>query len=99
MGSRPGPDAGVAACRPGDRVGSEVTRHRRCWADHQTIADPAHAAAAADMRRSRRLIAVAPVEQRSLADMFDLDLRALKAPTLAGTVERLSERARAESWS
>ncbi|MEV5831963.1 IS21 family transposase [Nocardia sp. NPDC052112] len=62
-------------------AGTEVARHPRCWADHQTLTDPAHAAAAAEMRRARHLTAVRPVEttveQRSLADydrMFDLDL-------------------------
>jgi transposase len=51
---------------------AEVARHARCWAAHQSITDPAHAAAAAQLRRARRL-AVVPaiatsVEQRSLAD-------------------------------
>jgi len=61
-------------------AGGEVARHERCWADHQSITDPAHAAAAAEMREARRLVAVAPVdtavEHRSLADydrMFGLD--------------------------
>jgi hypothetical protein len=49
-----------------------VARHARCWAAHQTITDPAHAAAAAQLRRARRLAAVPAlqtmVEQRSLAD-------------------------------
>jgi transposase len=60
--------------------GRGVADHERCWADHQTITDPAHAAAAAEMRRARRLAAVAPVdtgvEHRDLADydrMFGLD--------------------------
>lgn len=52
--------------------GTEIARHDRCWADHQSITDPAHAAAAADLRRSRRLAAVRPidtdVEHRSLSD-------------------------------
>jgi transposase len=52
--------------------GAEVARHRRCWADHQSITDPAHATAAAELRQTRRLVAVAPaqttVEHRSLAD-------------------------------
>lgn len=51
---------------------AEVARHTRCWADHQSITDPAHAAAAADLRRTRRLAAVRPVdtdvEHRSLSD-------------------------------
>lgn len=52
-------------------TGGEVVRHERCWADHQSITDPARAAAAAQLRRDRRLVAVAPVEttleHRSLA--------------------------------
>jgi transposase len=52
--------------------GAEVARHDRCWAAHQTITDPAHAAAAAALRRARRIAAVpaigTAVEQRSLAD-------------------------------
>ena len=59
--------------------GTERGRHERCWADHQTITDPAHAAAAADLRRKRRLAAVRPVdtavEHRCLSDydrMFGL---------------------------
>jgi transposase len=52
--------------------GAQVARHARCWAAHQSITDPAHAAAAAQLRRARRQ-ATAPaiatgVEQRSLAD-------------------------------
>jgi transposase len=60
--------------------GKVVARHERCWADHQSITDPAHAAAASELRQSRRLISVpavdTDVEHRSLADydrMFDLD--------------------------
>jgi transposase len=60
--------------------GSEVARHERCWADHQSITDPAHAAAAAELRQARRLTSVptveTAVEHRSLADydrMFGLD--------------------------
>jgi len=52
--------------------GIEVARHRRCWARHQSITDPAHAGAAAALRAATRLAAVptamAEVEQRSLAD-------------------------------
>lgn len=62
-------------------AGDEMGRHRRCWAKHQTITDPDHAAAAADLRRCRRLSAVAPigsdVERRDLADydhLFGLDV-------------------------
>ncbi|MBF6271703.1 IS21 family transposase [Nocardia farcinica] len=61
-------------------AGAELARHQRCWADHQTITDPDHAAAAADLRRARRLVAVpaidTDVEHRNLSDydrMFDLD--------------------------
>lgn len=52
--------------------GAQVARHARCWADHQTITDPAHQAAAAQLRQARRLAAVRPVdttvEQRPLSD-------------------------------
>lgn len=52
--------------------GVEVARHQRCWARHQSITDPAHAAAAVKLREARRLAAVptamTEVEQRSLAD-------------------------------
>lgn len=33
--------------------GRVVARHPRCWAPHQTVTDPAHAAAAEEMRRAR----------------------------------------------
>jgi transposase len=59
--------------------GVEVARHERCWADHQSVTDPAHAAAAAKLRQARWSVIVAPVdtlvEHRSLDDydrMFDL---------------------------
>ncbi len=52
--------------------GMLAARHSRCWAAHQTITDPAHAAAAAQLRRVHRLAAApaiaASVQQRSLAD-------------------------------
>jgi transposase len=52
--------------------GQSVAAHPRCWAAHQTITDPAHAQAAAVLRRSRLQIAQAPadteVEQRQLSD-------------------------------
>ena len=32
--------------------GAPVARHRRCWAAHQTLTDPAHAAKAAALRRA-----------------------------------------------
>ncbi|MEV0700022.1 IS21 family transposase [Saccharopolyspora sp. NPDC050389] len=52
---------------------TEVARHARCWAAHQSITDPAHKAAAVELRRSRRLAAVRPVdtvgvEHRNLSD-------------------------------
>lgn len=60
--------------------GIEVAAHRRCWARHQSVTDPTHAAAAAQLRAARRLAAVpsvsTEVEQRSLADydrLFGLD--------------------------
>lgn len=62
-------------------AGAEMGRHQRCWAKHQTITHPDHAAAAAELRRCRRLSAVSPigsdVERRDLADydrLFDLDV-------------------------
>jgi transposase len=52
--------------------GNVVARHPRCWADHQTLTDPAHKAAAAALRQARQLATVPPtqtdVEHRSLAD-------------------------------
>ncbi len=52
--------------------GRPVAHHVRCWAAGQTITDPAHRDAAADLRAARRLAAVpavaAEVEHRSLDD-------------------------------
>ena len=52
--------------------GRQVARHQRCWAAHQSITDPAHAAAAAQLRQARRLVtarpADTPVQQRALSD-------------------------------
>ncbi|TMR28499.1 transposase [Actinomadura geliboluensis] len=52
--------------------GQLVARHERCWAAHQSITDPAHAQAAAALRRSRIQAVTAPadtqVEQRRLSD-------------------------------
>ena len=52
--------------------GQLVARHARCWAAHQSITDPAHAAAAAQLRAARRLATIrpvdTPVEHRALAD-------------------------------
>jgi transposase len=49
-----------------------VARHPRCWAAHQSITDPAHTAAAAQLRQERRLITARPadtdVQQRALSD-------------------------------
>jgi transposase len=53
--------------------GLVVADHQRCWARHQTITDPAHLAAAQQLRAARRLLAPVPgpadaeVEQRDLA--------------------------------
>lgn len=50
----------------------EVGPHQRCWAGHQTITDPDHAAAGAELRRSRRLVRVpaidTEVQRRPLSD-------------------------------
>jgi transposase len=61
-------------------AGALVARHERCWAVHQSLTDPVHAAAAAELRRARRRPAARPVdipvEQRSLSDydrLLDLD--------------------------
>ncbi len=58
---------------------TEFARHVRCWADHQSITAPVHAAAAVELRRSRRLAAPGKtdttVEHRELTDydrMFGL---------------------------
>jgi hypothetical protein len=52
--------------------GRQVAWHPRCWAAHQSITDPAHAAAAAQLRLARRLAGSRPadtaVQQRALAD-------------------------------
>jgi transposase len=52
--------------------GRLAARHPRCWAAHQSITDPAHAAAAAQLRQARRLVTARPaeadVQQRDLAD-------------------------------
>lgn len=53
-------------------AGHLVARHDRCWAAHQTITDPAHAAAARAARRqhlsAKSPPAVTDVQQRNLAD-------------------------------
>jgi transposase len=52
--------------------GRQVARHQRCWARHQSITDPAHAATAAQLRQARRQLTARPagtdVQQRALAD-------------------------------
>jgi len=52
--------------------GRQVAAHRRCWAAHQSITDPGHAAAAARLRQGRALVtgrlAGTEVQQRVLAD-------------------------------
>ena len=52
--------------------GKVVGDHARAWADHQSITDPEHAAAAAVMRQTRSRVAVpevvGEVEQRPLTD-------------------------------
>lgn len=52
--------------------GGIVAEHARCWAAHQTLTDPAHQAAAADLRRRRTARRTPPqlaeVEARSLSD-------------------------------
>lgn len=51
--------------------GAEVAQHQRCWAAHQTITDPAHRAAAADLRRRKWTVAPAAetlVQYRDLAE-------------------------------
>jgi transposase len=51
--------------------GRLVGAHDRCWAAHQTITDPAHAAAAVDLRAAHRHAAspvVAEVASRALSD-------------------------------
>ncbi|MET9303658.1 IS21 family transposase [Micromonospora aurantiaca] len=60
--------------------GRVVARHDRCWAKHQSITDPAHRQAAADLRvaaqRTSTAAVDAQVERRPLADydrMFGLD--------------------------
>jgi len=57
--------------------GRIVADHERCWARHQTITDPAHLAAAQQLRSARRRLAPVPgpadaeVEHRDLA-VYDL---------------------------
>ena len=52
--------------------GQQVARHERCWADHQSITDQAHADAAVELRRARKLVPVpaldTTVQRRALSD-------------------------------
>jgi transposase len=51
-----------------------VADHLRCWADHQTITDPEHAAAAEIMRRSRsKGLATEDAEQVQQRPLSDYD--------------------------
>ncbi len=61
--------------------GRQVARHERCWAKHQSITDPVHRQAAADLRTAARQasapMVTAEVEHRQLSDydrMFGLDV-------------------------
>lgn len=53
-------------------AGRVVAEHRRCWAAHQTLTDPDHAVAAANLRGAHRAATHPPageqVEQRALSD-------------------------------
>ncbi|WP_077079380.1 IS21 family transposase [Mycobacterium numidiamassiliense] len=51
-----------------------VAVHRRCWAAHQTISDPAHIEAAAQLRTRHRLTASAPADDAvAYRDLSDYD--------------------------
>ena len=55
-------------------AGAMVARHERCWARHQSITDPAHAAAARVLRAQHRTAMAVredDVEQRRLGDYDD----------------------------
>jgi transposase len=73
-------DVSADSCRVEVRHdGRLVADHDRCWAAHQSITDPAHAKAAADLRAAHRRASapiVAEVQSRSLVDYdraFGLD--------------------------
>ncbi len=54
--------------------GQHVARHDRCWAAHQSITDPGHAEAAAELRQAYRLAAIRPVDtpvQRRVLSDYD----------------------------
>lgn len=52
-----------------------VVEHQRCWAKHQTISDPAHVTAAAQLRTRRRSSAATPSDDAGVAyrDLADYD--------------------------
>jgi transposase len=52
-----------------------VAAHQRCWAKHQTISDPAHLAAAAQLRIRHRLMATTGPSENAVAyrDLSDYD--------------------------
>jgi transposase len=52
-----------------------VAEHRRCWAAHQTISDPVHVQAAAQLRIHHRLTAASPPNDHGVAyrDLTDYD--------------------------
>jgi len=63
-------------------AGRQVAGHHRCWARHQSITDPAHRQAAAELRarRGRTTGKVTEIEHRRLADYdraFGLDVEAV----------------------
>jgi len=53
--------------------GRLVADHERCWAQHQTLTDPAHLAAAKALRSARRL-AVVPVPRPDEVEQRDLSV-------------------------
>jgi transposase len=52
-----------------------VASHQRCWAAHQTISDPAHVQAAAQLRTRHRLTAASPASDHGVTyrDLNDYD--------------------------
>lgn len=76
--------------------GRVVADHRRCWARHQSLTDPAHARAAEALREGRTRLHVdraeVEVERRVLAD-YDRALGLdLPGPSSSGPFENGSER-------
>src|SRR5215217_5746634 len=51
--------------------------HGRCWARHQTLSDPAHPAAAAQLRRDRRVVIGQAADHRDQGDQGEVELRCL----------------------